>query len=91
MTEEDEEFNRIEREAAMQKNKNQEEGKTEVKTNTIFWAVKLRGRSLLKGANGVPAMRSRQSDAEARAMQVARDRGVLAEAARIRVRIEETA
>ncbi len=56
----------------------------------IVWAVQLRTNSLLRGANGVPAMWQRQSDAEKRAAQIFRDRGTVANAISVKLTIEKT-
>jgi hypothetical protein len=60
-----------------------------VKVSTTAWAIKLRGRSFYKMSTGGAVTLNTKHDAVIYADSITRTTGVMAEAVRVRVRIEE--
>lgn len=61
-----------------------------MKISTKSWAIKLRGRSFYKMSTGGPVTLSTKQEAIIFAESITRTTGVMAEAIRVKVRIEET-
>ena len=60
-----------------------------MKISTTSWAIKLRGRSFYKMSTGGPVTLSTKREADIFADGITRTTGVMAEAVRVKVRIEE--
>ena len=60
-----------------------------MKVSTALWAVKLRGRSFYKRPGGGPVTINTKQEAVNIAQRIKIETGVMAEAVRVRVRIEE--
>jgi hypothetical protein len=60
-----------------------------VKVSTTAWAIKIRGRSFYKMSTGGAVTLTTKKDAVAYAENITQITGVMAEAVRVRVRIEE--
>jgi hypothetical protein len=60
-----------------------------MKISTTLWAVKIRGRSFYKIPRGGPVILNTKTEAEKLADIITRTTGVMAEAIRVKVRIEE--
>jgi len=60
-----------------------------MKISSTAWAIKIRGRSFYKMSTGGPFTFNTKQDATTFAESITRTTGVMAEAVRIKIRIEE--